>query len=161
MTTERLHSIADAAALANISPSTVRNWTGQFAAHFSEHATPEPGRERLLNDRDVAVLQAIAELRNQRKSFEEIAEQLPSLHIEPTDLYVTVEPTEPARIDASPQLDVPAALAIVNAIDERYGRLESHLRTFEERVAGKATWFAFGVCVGLIMGLIAAMLFGV
>ncbi len=66
---------ADAARACNASPNTIRNWCRDYAAFLSPGASGHGG-DRLLTDRDMQVLQMIAQLRAEKMLLPEITARL-------------------------------------------------------------------------------------
>lgn len=62
-----------AQAIFNVSHTTIKNWTKEFAEYLSPTATPEANKARQFTEADLAVLALIAELKaNRSASFEDI-----------------------------------------------------------------------------------------
>ena len=60
-----VYNVSQAAAIVGVSPSSLRNWCKQYAAHLSPSASPPAGSERVLTPADVATLQHIKAQRDQ------------------------------------------------------------------------------------------------
>lgn len=156
------YTVAQAAALAGVSPSSVRNWCGQFAGHLSSGASPAPGQERLLSPADVAILQQIAQWRSQRQGYDLIAQQLAALPTNDLQPYVDVEPVEEPIEEPAPLQPAPlqptneaiTALALVAAIDSRYSRLETRIEELEHKQVSRVTSLGWGVIIGLSLALV-------
>lgn len=67
------------AELAQVSPNTLRNWTGLFEPYLSPNASPPKGQPRILTDHDVQVLNYVSTLRDTGMSIEAIGERLHEL----------------------------------------------------------------------------------
>ncbi|MCB0079294.1 MAG: MerR family transcriptional regulator [Caldilineaceae bacterium] len=156
MSTDKLYTVAEAAALAGVSASTVRNWAGQFAGHLSIGANPPPGTERLFAAGDVAILQQIQQLRLQHVSYSEIPDRLQA--IDQTDLqpYIDVA-AEPPPAPPEPTQDIVTALAIIQAIDGRYSELERRIANQEANQNSRFVWFAYGILAGLLLAVFAVL----
>lgn len=148
----KLNSISEAAAIVGIAPSTLRHWVKQFAAHMSDHATPPAGQERLLTDRDVAILQRVAELRAQHKPYADIAIELATL---PPDEALT------PYIDVSPQ-DAPLppdvalqTVALVNTALGAFGERMSKLEAAQKENASRIWYVLAGVVIGILLTVAA------
>ncbi len=73
-----LYRPAQAATLAGISLTSLREYTIAYAPFFSEHATPPPGEPRLFTPEDVRLLAFIADNVRQGASYEEVIQRLAS-----------------------------------------------------------------------------------
>lgn len=155
-----VYNVSSAAAVVGVSPSTLRNWIRQYAAHLSPGATPAPGSERILNDSDVAKLQFVKAQRDQLRDYDTINTELAQA---PTDLATTpyidiqaaTEPPQPAPV-ATVGADVLQALQ--KLADERYTDLARRVSEAEAKQWSLITMFVFGVIVGvLIVGVVWAI----
>lgn len=63
---EDTYSVSQVARNIGKAPNTIRSWTGIYSNHLSDNARPE-GDERRYNDADVALLQTVKVLRDQRE----------------------------------------------------------------------------------------------
>jgi DNA-binding transcriptional MerR regulator len=160
MPTDR-YTVAQAAALAGVSPSSVRNWCAQFAAHLSSGASPAPGEERLLSPADVAILQQVAQWRAQRMGYDVILQQLADLSTDELQPYIEVAPTlEPAPLQ-QPTGDVTTAIQLIEAIDQRYSSLQLRMEQYERGMNSRLTWFAWGLLGGLGLALFVIVMWAV
>jgi len=56
----------------DVQPNTIRTWTSTFAEFLSDGANPPKGEHRSYTDDDGRVIDLIATMRNEQKSYEEI-----------------------------------------------------------------------------------------
>ena len=156
-----VYNVSSAAAVVGVSPSTLRNWIRQYAAHLSPGATPAPGSERILNDSDVAKLQFVKTQHDQLRDYDTINAELAQA---PTDLattpYIdvqaTAKPTEalqPAPV-ATVGADVLQALQLI--ADERYDDLVRRVADMETKQKDRFTWFVFGLLCGVVIVAVVA-----
>ena len=122
----------EAASVIGISPNSLRNWCASFKDHLSEGATPAPGNDRILTDRDVSLLQRVKELRAEHRSYDYIKTELATMPVE-TELapYIDLQPV-PTPQDSVQQsqtalqpTDILQALQIV--VDSRYNQLQGQI----------------------------------
>jgi len=148
------YTVAQAAALAGVSPSSVRNWCAQFAQYLSSGASPAPGEERLLTGADVAILQQVAQWRAQRQGYDAILQQLADLSTEDLQPYIEVAPTlEPAPLQPATN-EILTAVTLIEAIDARYSRIEARLIEVERRQVSGLTSLGWGIIIGLLIALV-------
>lgn len=136
----------DVADWLNISTSTVKGWSRDFAEFLSDAAAGRAGQYRYFGPRDCEVMAFIAEQRQENKSLEEIraalAElqagdfaELPPIDIQPTSAPVSMVP-ELASQTAIEQQRQRYDLIIAGK-DERIGELQDDLNI--ERAAHSDT----------------------
>lgn len=143
-----LYNPAAAAAIIRISPSTLRNWIRQFAAHLSPTANPPPGAERVLTQRDVAILQRVKELRDQFKGYDEIesilatmpAEEAVTPYIDAGPPVIEVAPEPPRTADTTMQV----ISYIDDRIEARYNTLQGQIDDLKTGQASRMAWFVYG-----------------
>lgn len=152
------YTVAQAAALAGVSPTSVRNWCAQFAQYLSPGASPPAGEERLLTAGDVATLQQIAQWRQQRMGYDAIAQGLAELPTEELQVTIDVQPVQEEQILQPAANEVLTAVTLINAIDARYSRLEDRLVEVERRQVTGLTSFGWGFTAGLFVALIVFVL---
>lgn len=155
----KLYTPAAAAALISVSPSTLRNWCGQFKAHLSPGATPEPGAERILTEQDVVILQRVKELRDQYRSYDDIARDLETAP--PTDdtIYIDSTSTEPPQQPPTalqPVTGIDTALQVMTAIAAQRDDLQRQIDAIKTEQISRLQWFVYGVAVGILLVLGAA-----
>ncbi len=92
---------------AGISPNTVRLWSREYREFLSEHANPAPGVDRAYTPGDVAMMQAIAQLRANNISTADVKERLRS---QPPQAPDTLQDNTTAANEA------PAAPPVSNAL---------------------------------------------
>lgn len=68
--------VADVANDLDVTGQTIRIWTREFEPYFSAGAAPPKGQTRTFTTEDLEVLALIAEMRNQRRGYDEIHEAL-------------------------------------------------------------------------------------
>ena len=156
------HQPAHAAAVIGVGASTLRGWCSEFGTYLSPTANPAPGTPRRLTDRDIAVLQRVAELRNEHLTYADIHERLQGEDLAALEPFVDSDPpteTTPITYQASPGVaeSHPIALQVV----ERLAMVESRLEGLQHGQAEKLTWFVWGVLAGVLGVLAVAALFAV
>jgi DNA-binding transcriptional MerR regulator len=149
--------------------NTIRLWTGEYADMLSDSARSRP---RLLQPRDVAVLQLVHSLRAEglpRSAVLERLRQTPTADIQQPWLDAAPAVTEATETPVAPPVaqlvpvDVSAVLvdlaALVDsratATQEAVSRVDERLRRLETQ---RSVWLgvAVGVAVGLVLGVILA-----
>lgn len=142
-----------AARHASVSPNTVRQWAKEYREFFSEYANPATGESRAFTPGDVAILQAIAQLRINGLSHEDVKQRLRQ---QPPPALQDATGVPESRVEASTSLAVPTDaiqtfLAHSGAkLDDVAGQLEKVDRRLE-RVESQRTliWVALaGVALG-------------
>ena len=119
-----------------VSDNTIRRqWSPEFAAFLSPTANPGKGETRQYGEDDIAVLETIAVLRQQQKSYEEI-------HAALTE-GVRLETTEGQRPEKQPETDekppetalvTTAFAAALESYENRLTKLEDRLEETTERL---------------------------
>ena len=108
---------------ASVSPNTVRSWTKEYREFLSEHANPPAGVDRSFTASDVAVIQAIAQLRANNLSHEDVKERLRQQPPEP--LQETQDsPSEAASAPDVANALVPASDAVQAFLAHAAGKLD-------------------------------------
>jgi len=163
---EPMHRPTEAAAIIQISPSSLRSWCSTFAAFLSPQANPGAGSERLLSAHDLAVLQRVKELRAQHKSYDAIISQLQSEDVASLEPYIELspEPTAdrqppatipmqyPTPTHAASNLPAEAAIQIVAAeFGQRFAELQNRIEVREKESASKLTHLGLGFVAGILV----------
>lgn len=146
----------EAASVIGISPNSLRNWCASFKDHLSEGATPAPGNDRILTDRDIGILQRVKELRAEHRGYDYIKTELATMPVE-TELapYIDLQPvpTPQDSVQQSPTAlqptDILQALQIV--VDSRYNQLQGQIDAMGSVQADRLRWFVFGIAVGVLL----------
>lgn len=118
----------EAASVIGISPNSLRNWCASFKDHLSEGATPAPGNDRILTDRDIGILQRVKELRAEHRSYDYIKTELATMPVE-TEMvpYIDLQPAPtPQDSVQQPQTalqPVDILRALQTLADERYNEV--------------------------------------
>lgn len=156
----KAYTPSEAAALIKISPSSLRNWCGQFRKFLSAGATPEPGGERILTGRDVAVLQFVKERRDQHRGYDQIIAELEAspptedtIYIDTTATPVTESPQQPASA-LRPVTGTDIALQVVAAMTAQRDDLQRQIDALGSVQADRLTWFAYGLLAGLMLAMV-------
>lgn len=155
------YNVSQAAAIVGVSPSSLRNWCRQYAAHLSPGASPPAGTERVLTPADVATLQYIKAQRDALKDYDAIIAELSTMPLDVAatpyiDVEATLQPTAPPQQPQAPLQAVDVLAALQSIADDRYSQLQRRLDDMERRQGDKVLWFAFGVVVGvLLVGVVA------
>ena len=97
-----VYNVSQAAAIVGVSPSSLRNWCKQYAAHLSASASPPAGSERVLSPADVATLQHIKAQRDLLKDYDQIVAELAAMPIDVAiapyiDVQATPQPQDGAQ----------------------------------------------------------------
>lgn len=153
----------EAATVIGISPNSLRNWCASFKDHLSEGATPAPGTDRILTDRDIGILQRVKELRAEHRTYDyiktELATMPPGEAIEPyIDVQATVKPVEAPQLPTAPTLHADVLMALQSLADERFSQLQQRVTDMETGQSDRLQWFMFGIVAGiLLVGVVAAI----
>lgn len=150
----------EAAGVIGISPNSLRNWCATFKEHLSEGATPAPGIDRILTDKDVGILQRVKEMRAEHRTYEFIKNELATMPVE-TDLapYIdaTIEPaTSPEPLQAPTVATLPLELvqALQSLADDRYSALQQQIDAIGAAQSNRMVWFMFGLLAGLLLAIV-------
>ncbi len=148
-----------AAAIIGVSPSTLRNWAAQFSRFLSPGATPSAGADRVLTGADVAILQRVKELRERRKSYEDIAVELEAMPTEiapyiDVDVQPSAEALQQPTAPLQPVTGTDTALQVLALVDNRYNEIQRQMEALRSAQVDRLTWFVWGFLCGLITVLI-------
>lgn len=151
----------EAAALIQISPSSLRSWCGTFAQFLSPGANPGANVERLLNDRDIAILQRVKELRDQHISYADITARLQNEGTEALQPYIDLQPDTPTATPTEAPTALPSdlALQIMSGIDQRFNALQTRIEAQESKNASRLTHLAFGFIAGVLVCVFVLLVF--
>lgn len=155
-----VYNVSQAAAVVGVSPSSLRNWCKQYAAHLSPGASPPPGAERILTPADVATLQHIKAQRDALKDYDTIIAELATMPIEATatpyiDVQATTEALQPI---AAPTQAIDILQALQTLTDDRYSQLQQRIEAMETKQGDNLQWFMFGIVAGVILvGVVVAI----
>jgi len=128
---EELYTVSQVARLIGIAPNTVRVYSRDYPDHLSDHATPGRGMERKFTEADIATLQTIRILRQQKKDYDTIDTLLSDgQRLEPA------EPTEtPPEAIETPKIDDTSALAPVDLLNRFIVRYEEQIDDLTDQLA--------------------------
>ena len=124
----------------NLSSTTIRNYSRQWADYLSPSANPQAGQGRLYTEDDLAVMATIAALRDRQATADQVREALDAgQRLEP------VRPVEEERADRAGPADADpgqasaaaAAAAAATAIDiyrDRVNQLEARADRLADRL---------------------------
>lgn len=158
-----MHRPTEAAALIQISPSSLRSWCSTFAQFLSAGANPGPGSERLLNDQDLAILQRVKELRDQHISYADITTRLQNEDTATLQPYIDVQPATPVQppteAPTGPTMPADYAIQIMAGIDQRFNALQSRIEAQESKNASRLTHLAFGFIAGVLVCVFVLLVF--
>ncbi len=168
MPTARLHTIAPAAKMVGVPPNTLRNWMRTYSKHLSAESHPPPGVEKLLTDRDIAVLKLVAQMRVERVPPADVMARLDATTVTAAEVIseVTTPPTSdeerrPDDAQTPPNTFQPPALVLDDLVS-RVARLETSTSQAQARQLRQAViWFAAGVVVALVCVVVAALVLSV
>ena len=158
-----VYNVSQAAAIVGVSPSSLRNWCKQYAAHLSPGASPPAGSERILTPADVATLQHIKAQRDLLKDYDQIVAELATMPIEATiapyiDATATPQPQDSAQQPQAALQPTDILQALQTLTDDRYSLLQQRMEAMERRQGDSLQWFMFGIVAGvLLVGVVAAI----
>jgi len=66
------YRVNDIAPLFQVQGNTIRQWSEEFTSYLSDDANPQKGEVRLFSDNDLKVISLVAQMRNKRKTFDDI-----------------------------------------------------------------------------------------
>lgn len=148
------HSVASAAAIIGVSASQIRNWCSQFADNLSPTANPAPGQPRQLTPNDVAILQAVKELRAAGVTYEAIPAQLPD---PAADLmpYIEIQPAPTAQESPETAIDARQVALLVESrfqgIQAQIEQLSRAQAASERQRMGMITTLGIGILIGMVL----------
>ena len=158
-----MHRPTEAAALIQISPSSLRSWCGTFAQFLSAGANPGPGSERLLNDQDIAILQRVKELRSQHLSYADVTARLQNEDTAELQPYIDLQPATPVQTptETPTEANLPAeyAIQIMASLDQRFNALQARIDTQESKNASRLTHLVFGFIAGVLLCVFVLLVF--
>jgi DNA-binding transcriptional MerR regulator len=157
MATETYNPEQAAAAIGNVSASTIRNWCKVYDVVLSPGANPPLGTERRLTQQDVTRLQQIKVMRDNRRTVDEIVAALQRAATnEAVHITIDAPRTLPQNAQEAPEstLLLPAALSSMN---ERFAAIERRLdaSAAEQRAHLHDRLWTLGL--GILIGMIAMM----
>ena len=153
------YNVSQAAAVIGASPSTVRNWCKQYAAHLSPGASPQAGAERILTPVDVATLQYIKAQRDAMKDYDTIIAELAVMPVDDAiepyiDIQATATPPEPLQPPTVATMPSDVLQALQSLADDRYSQLQQRIEQMEAKQSDRMMVFAFGVLAGLLLAIV-------
>lgn len=156
MPTQPTHSVASAAAIVGVSASQIRNWAAQFAEYLSPAANPAPGQPRQLTPNDVAILQAVKELRAAGVDYAAIPDQLPDPD-QAADLqpYIEIKPTPTPQNALESTVDAKQVALLVESrfqgIQAQIEQLSKAQAASEQKQVGQITTLGLGILIGMVL----------
>ena len=142
-----MYTVMQAARSANVSGTTIRNWSRMYADYLSPSANPSAGTPREYTPEDLAVFSTIAVLRDQLQETEAIraaldeGQRLEPLHPPPVDQILGKRGHAAAQADAdqaaTDQAAAAAAASAATAIDiyrDRVNQLEARADHLADRL---------------------------
>ncbi len=143
-----MYTVAQAARSANVSGTTIRNWSRMYADYLSLSANPPTGTPREFTADDLAVFSTIAVMRDQLQETEAIraaldaGERREPLHPPPIDQILgrrgqaaDQEATDPAAADqAGRAADRAAAETAISIYRDRVTQLETRADQLADRL---------------------------
>jgi len=142
-----MYTVAQAARSANVSGTTIRNWSRMYADYLSLSANPPAGTPREFTADDLAVFSTIAVLRDQLQETEAIraaldaGQRLEPLHPPPHEQPPAGDADQAATGQAAAAAAAAASTAIeiyrdrVNVLERRADQLADRLIEAEARAA--------------------------
>lgn len=162
VTHDPTHSVASAAAVVGVSASQIRNWAAQFADHLSPLANPGPGQPRQLTQSDLAILQAVKELRAHGVAYDDIPAQLPDQAASLTP-YIEIQTIPTAQNALESRIDANQVALLVESrfqgIQAQIEQLSRAQAAQERQQVSKITTFAAGLIVGMVLVFLVVGIF--
>ena len=128
-----MYTVKQTATELDVSTSTVRTWSREFADHLSDTANPEYGMARDYTEDDIAVFKTVVVLRSQLKNFKYIRQALAAgERYEPQE---APEPTQEAPEATQKQSESESqALATIDMLERFVIRYEKRIDTLESQL---------------------------
>lgn len=126
-----MYTVTQAARSANVSTTSIRNWTKLYADYLSPSANPPPGTQREFTPADLSVFSTVAVLRSQLVEPDQIRAAL--------DEGQRLEPISPTHEQPTPAADqdqaeqAAEARAAVNAAETAIAIYRDRVTTLEAR----------------------------
>jgi DNA-binding transcriptional MerR regulator len=151
------------ALIGNVSASTIRNWCKLYSPLLSKSSNPDPKVERRLTQTDVATLQQVKVMRDNRRTVEEIIAALQQSAIARALTIDTPVTSAPSPQDASESTSlVTIALSSMerrqDATDKRIDVLQQALATMGQHQGERRDALMTGIVIGGAIMLIAVAL---
>lgn len=152
-----------AALIGGVSASTIRNWCKVYAAILSAGANPTTGTERRLTQQDVATLQQVKLLRDNRRSVDEIVAMLQQTATTPT-LTIEATPTPAPTAQDAPESTSLLTVALSSmasrqdATDKRVDALQQAIASVERSQGERRDALITGIVIGGAIVLIVVAL---
>ena len=138
----------------DVSVSTVRRLTGEYADWLSPTASPRPGGTRIYTEQDVEVLAVIVAMRQDGAPEDEIIRA-----IESGVIPATIAPTEPVNPFAAlpaPQIVKVDTQGIQTAVERLAAAQESQTQAII-RLATALSWFGVALLLIALLALASAV----
>ena len=151
----KTYNPASAARIVGVHPNSIRQWTATYASLLSDAATHAP---RKLSAQDVAVLQAVKQLRDEGYDVDAIIyrlSQVPDSDLRQPTIDATGTPQQPTMADSTAPLaivDSVAAVAVQIA-SERLSQLDARLARLERQRSIVAAAILGAVAGALLVAL--------
>ena len=133
-----MYTVSQVARAIDVSVSTVRQWSGEFAEFLSDSADPPKGTTRRYDDEDVATLQTVAVLRDRLVEYDEIHERLQQgerLEPGPGEREPEPEPEEEAPPGSSDTALVTESFAqALKAYEGQIGTLQNRVEELTDKL---------------------------
>jgi len=150
------YSPAEVSALINVSASTVRSWTSQYSDFLTPAARGETGN-RQYSQRDVSVLEYVAQLRNESMSRNAIQLRLRETRFGESET-LAVKPAGKPTYAAGDVTDATQALALVQFVESRLDAsqrsTDERLRALERTQRTAVSMFVTGVVIGFGLAIV-------
>ncbi len=141
--------------------STIRSYAVTFADQLSPAANPGHEQERRFDDRGVAVLRLVRELRNERMPIADVKLRLAETTVSANETIALPAPvpTDSTQIPAETPQTAVVPINLVQGLDDRVRRLESTVAAQSWRsVPALAVGAVAGIVVGAGIVLLLVML---
>jgi len=154
-----LYRPAQAATLAGITLTSLREYTTAYAPFFSDYATPPPGEPRLFTPEDIRLLAFIADHTRRGAGREEVIQRLASGGLKDFDWWLP-EPEQSKGQQVTALVPVPQLQVIAEAffqqveaarareeelqtrltlVERRISQLEDELAALRQQISAKST----------------------
>lgn len=151
---------ADVANLIGASVASVRRWSSAHAEHLSAGANPPAGMPRTYTRKDVEVLRAVSDLRNQGFSSEAINVRLGDLTVatvedadeEPAEIPPgPIESSQAGQEGRSAELMPPSMVQMLSSLlDAQQRATDQRIDALERGQRDRVMMLLYGVLIGVV-----------
>ena len=124
-----MNSVTDLVRALEVTPATIRRWSGEYGEFLSPHASPPKGQTRLYTDDDAAALALVAAMRRVNSDYQTICAALADGSRSPWP----PETDQPGQDDAgSAKSDDAPTMALVTQLTARASQWEATAATIAD-----------------------------